>query len=417
MSESEYDLTEISSQELELWQNDQKLDADLRDFLSKENLSEQYFDQRFGVLLKTYGEIAYTELLNFLCHLVFTPDVAKKHLSEILALRKTMSTQMNQTVDLRVAMMQYFLSDISDISCLDKHKTVDIKFFEQMQESVFKDELTGLFNFRYLKSHLSQELHRAQRYGSTVSVMIFDIDDFKTYNDQHGHEMGNTVLKIFADILQQTVRKMDSAIRYGGEEFVLILPATRKEGAVIVYERIQEALQAANIAHAKEQPLGLISASAGIASYPSDTEDPGKLLEHADAAMYMAKYTGKNRYHCYGANRRSNYRVRTCLNGWFTLGGNKEKHSLNTVDISESGLLIETEHDIPVGTLTEIHLRMPDGQRELPFPARILRHQPGDKQPHSFALQLIEIPTQDRLRLQNFVRDYAEKDKQESEAV
>lgn len=209
-----------------------------------------------------------------------------------------------------------------------------------MQESVFKDGLTGLFNFRYLKSHLSQELHLAQRYGSTVSVMIFDIDDFKIYNDQHRHEMGNNVLKIFSDILQQTVRKMDSAIRYGGEEFVLILPATRKEGAVIVYERIHEALQAANITHAESQSLGLISASAGIASYPSDTEDPDKLLEYADAAMYMAKYTGKNRYHCYGANRRSNYRVRTCLNGWFTLGGNKTKYALSTIDVSESGLLI-----------------------------------------------------------------------------
>ncbi len=411
MSESEYDLSEIGPQELELWQKDQKLDADLRDFLSKENLSDQNFDQRFGVLLATYGEIAYTELLNFLCHLVFTPEVAKTHLDEILALRKIMSTQMDRAVDLRVAMMHYFLSDISDISCLDKHKTVDITFFEQMQESVFKDGLTGLFNFRYLKSHLPQELHRAKRYGSTVSAIIFDIDDFKIYNDQHGHEMGNTALKIFADILQQTIRKMDSAIRYGGEEFVLILPATRKEGAVIVFERIQKALLAANIAHAESQPLGLISASAGIASYPSDTEDPDKLLEHADAAMYMAKYTGKNRYHCYGANRRSSYRVRTCLNGWFTLGGDKTKHSLNTIDISESGLLIETDHNIPVGSLTEVHLRMPDGQRELPFPARILRHQPGGGPPHSFALQLIEIPTQDRLRLQNFVRDYAEKNK------
>jgi len=414
MSESEYSLSEIGKQELELWQKDQKLDADLHNLLSKENLSDLHFDQHFGVLLDTYGELAYTELLNFLCHLTFTPQIAKTHLAGILNLRKKMSAQMNHCIDLRVALMHYFLSDNS---YLDKHKTVDIKFFEQMQESVFKDGLTGLFNFRYLKSHLSQELHRAKRYGSTVSVIILDIDDFKIYNDQYGHEMGNKVLKIFSDILQTTVRKMDSAVRYGGEEFVLILPATRKEGAIIVYERIQEALHLANIAHAESQPLGLISASAGIASYPSDTEHPDKLLEHADAAMYMAKYTGKNRYHCYGANRRSNFRVKTRLDGWFTLGGDKNKHSLSTIDISESGLLIETDYNIPVSILTEIHLRMPDGKRELPFPARILRHQPGNTQPYRYALQLVEIPTQDRLRLQNFVREQVQVKQQESEAI
>ncbi len=393
--------SDISKSDLSAWLKDQQIDVVMREFLSKENLSDEHFEQRFSKIRASFGDIVYSKLVHLLCHLSFTPEAAKNHLDAILRLRADMGERLINPVDLRVALMHYFLDEEEQ---LDRHKVVDIQFFDQIQESILKDDLTGLFNFRYLKTQLPQELHRAKRYGATVSVMIFDIDDFKFYNDQHGHMAGNEVLKTFAEVLQQTTRAMDSAVRYGGEEFVLILPATRKEGAVLVYERIQQALFEASIEHAAMQPLGVFSTSAGVATFPSDTDDPDKLLEHADAAMYMAKNTGKNKCHCYGQNRRSSLRVRSKLDGYFTLAGDTNRYELMTVDVSESGLLIETAHDIPVGALMDIHLHMPDGMHELPFPARVLRHKPGSEKPFSFALQLIEIPTQDRLRLQDFVR-------------
>lgn len=394
---------DVCETDLDAWRNDQKMDADLRELMSKENLSSQDFGLRFSNIRDNYGDIAYSELLHLLCHLEFTTAVAKEHFNAILQLRTEMANSLNSIVDLRVALMHYFLYEAEK---LDRHKVVDIQFFDQIQESVLKDDLTGLFNFRYLKSQLPQELHRAKRYGATVSVIIFDIDDFKNYNDNHGHIAGNEVLKIFSEVLTNTIRGMDSAVRYGGEEFILILPATRKEGAIMVYERVQKALCEASIKHAASQPLGTLSASAGIATFPSDAHEPEKLLEHADAAMYMAKNTGKNRCHCYGQNRRSGRRVRSRLNGYFTLSGDSTQHNLVTIDVSECGLLVETDRDIPVGALLDIHLHVPDGMNELPFPARVLRHASGDEKPYSFALRLVEIPTQDRLRLQDFVSQH-----------
>ncbi|MEE8428976.1 MAG: diguanylate cyclase, partial [Gammaproteobacteria bacterium] len=280
---------------------------------------------------------------------------------------------------------------------------IEIVFFEKMQESAYRDELTALYNYRYLKEHLEQEMQRAKRYGSMVSLMMLDIDDFKIYNDQHGHEAGTHVLVKFADLIMANIRGVDTAVRYGGEEFLLILPTTGKIGVVTVYERLQKILREARIKHADGQPLGAITASAGVATFPADAADASELLQHADNAMYVAKKSGKDQIYIYGDNRRSHQRVDIQLEGSYALGDPAQRRPLQTINISEGGMLIVVESQVPDGAILDILLKLPEARQTIPFPGRVMRNEPMDDGNYLVGVRVVEIPTQDRLQLQNFI--------------
>lgn len=146
------------------------------------------------------------------------------------------------------------------------------------------DELTGLYNHRHLIAALKMETERHVRYDHNLSLAMIDIDNFKTYNDTLGHEAGNELLVRLSTSLRQNTRNCDILTRYGGEEFVVILPETSPEEACVVAQRI---------CHALELSLG-ITVTIGLASLPKDTTDPQGLIRAADKAMYWGKEHGKN---------------------------------------------------------------------------------------------------------------------------
>ena len=163
----------------------------------------------------------------------------------------------------------------------------------RFRDLAIRDGLTGLYNHGYLLDALAGEVARATRYDRQLSVIFLDVDHFKEYNDQFGHQGGDMVLKQISQILKGEIRKTDIAARYGGEEFVLVLPETSKENAFTVAEKVRKAVQGIANDVADEGPT-TITISAGVASYMDDGTDAHELIAKADEAVYAAKNDGRN---------------------------------------------------------------------------------------------------------------------------
>lgn len=152
------------------------------------------------------------------------------------------------------------------------------------------DELTGLFNRRHFEERIKEELARHSRYGGVFSLFLIDLDKFKTYNDIYGHPSGDKLLNHVGRIIRNSIRSADQAFRYGGDEFIVILPHTTMDDAYTIAERVRE--QIATEMNAKEVA---VTCSIGLASYPSDGVIAGELVTVADTALYYAKRTGGDR--------------------------------------------------------------------------------------------------------------------------
>jgi diguanylate cyclase (GGDEF)-like protein len=164
------------------------------------------------------------------------------------------------------------------------------RLFRQVQTQAMTDALTGLFNHRYFQERLDRETKIADRNNDMVSLILLDLDHLKRINDTHGHRAGDAALCHAAQVMQSTVRDIDVCARYGGEEFVIILPQCGREDAINVAERLREA-----IASKPVQKIGQVTASIGVATYPTATKTKEELIEMADRAMYLAKAAGRNR--------------------------------------------------------------------------------------------------------------------------
>jgi len=163
-----------------------------------------------------------------------------------------------------------------------------------LAEQASYDGLTQLHNHRHFQEALAMEASRSLRHGRTFSLIFMDIDQFKNYNDTHGHLKGDGLLRIVGEILKNILRKADLAARYGGDEFVLLLPETDKEGGRMVAERIRESIESHLFYGRDAHPGGKVTVSVGVASFPEDGTDPATLVESADKALYDAKSRGKN---------------------------------------------------------------------------------------------------------------------------
>jgi diguanylate cyclase (GGDEF)-like protein len=160
-----------------------------------------------------------------------------------------------------------------------------------VEQQALVDGLTGLSNRRAGERALEKELARAQRFGGSLALVLCDLDNFKSVNDRYGHLTGDDVLRELASVFAETVRTVDVAARWGGEEFALVLPGTDAEGGAQLAERAREALEARTLLTPDGEPLR-ITASFGVAAFPTHGE---RLVEAADAALYRAKRSGKNR--------------------------------------------------------------------------------------------------------------------------
>jgi len=176
-----------------------------------------------------------------------------------------------------------------------KRKEIEKKLVEsekKYRELSITDDLTKLYNARHFSSRLKRELDRVSRYDHELSLLLLDVDDFKRYNDVYGHFEGDAVLAKLGEVIRAELRRTDSAYRYGGEEFTIVLPETGEDSAMKVADRMREEFESVMTASGQKDMAGR-TISVGVTQYMPE-ENAQSLLMRADKAMYVAKDRGKN---------------------------------------------------------------------------------------------------------------------------
>jgi diguanylate cyclase (GGDEF)-like protein len=168
----------------------------------------------------------------------------------------------------------------------------NLKLRETLRSQAIRDPLTGLFNRRYMEETLERELKRSKRTESPLAVIMMDLDHFKQYNDTFGHNAGDDLLSALGSLLKSQVREEDIACRYGGEEFLLIIPSASQEVALERAELIRQAVRQMHQHHANVKPMTI---SLGVAAYPDHGSSSLELIKAADVALYQAKRAGRDR--------------------------------------------------------------------------------------------------------------------------
>jgi diguanylate cyclase (GGDEF)-like protein len=185
---------------------------------------------------------------------------------------------------------QSILTAIADFAAI---ALVNARNFDRINELVVTDDLTGLYNSRHFGQLIESELLRAQRYQAELSLVFLDLDHLKSINDAHGHLVGSRMLSELGRLLGKNIRDCDRAARYGGDEFVIILPQTGKQHAVSMAVKLLELMRSTKFLSDDHQEIRL-TASFGVATYPEDGVNRTELLRAADIAMYSAKDAGRN---------------------------------------------------------------------------------------------------------------------------
>ncbi len=180
---------------------------------------------------------------------------------------------------------------IAQVGALAAHS---LTRYTRIKATASLDGLTGALNKRFLSDHLAEKI-RQDPGGQRFSVFLFDLDHFKHYNDTNGHVAGDKLLRQLARLVQDNVRKEAVFGRFGGEEFLLVLPGAAKEQALKAAENLRRLIADFAFEAAVEQPMGCVSISGGVAEYPLDGQDAASLLRCADEALYLAKHEGRNR--------------------------------------------------------------------------------------------------------------------------
>jgi len=169
----------------------------------------------------------------------------------------------------------------------------------QLERLATTDPLTGLFNRRYFMEQLNFEVRRGKRNPHEFALIMIDLDHFKDYNDANGHPLGDELLQRLAALLEINLRATDVVARYGGEEFIVLLLDTPPEEGLVTAQKLQQAVAAQPFPKEGSQPSGIVSASVGVAFYPTDSSDGRELIQCADQALYSAKASGRNTVRTY----------------------------------------------------------------------------------------------------------------------
>ena len=345
------------------------------------------------------GPGAYAVLIFVLTQLDFAPEKAHEHWLRILHQWEELNRRVPEKVDLRVAVLQYFLRSQRK---LRNPAIVEIRILRRTQDSAIYDELTRLYNFRYFQDRLVSEVRRTMRYDAPLSLMMIDADDFKAFNDSRGHLAGNVALRRLASALRRTVREVDVVCRYGGEEFAVLLPSTPKLAALKVGEKLRQAVEKAGIGRDGEPGSRPLTVSVGVASLPGDAATAEELVDGADRALYIAKSIGKNCVKAFSDERREHARLDVALPGRIRLLEEKAAR-FDTLNLSEGGVLFHSKEPLPRGTLVQLQIEIPPGREPVECVARVLRVV-GSRRGFEIGTEIVHMPPAHQRRFRFFLK-------------
>ena len=243
-------------------------------------------NKQYQNLIKIRGDLFYVDLLFVLTHRYYPEETAKLLWHQILRHKKSISGKLGRNVGITVAALDYLGNIHNDLRA---PTIISEQKITQIAEIAIKDGLTRLFDVSTFHARLETEIKRYKRYGSEVSVFMIDIDDFKQFNDSHGHQKGDRILAEVALLIERTTRDLDICCRYGGEEFAVILPQTDSKAAAHIAKRIKRRIEL------KFKKDAGITVSIGFAICPKNGKSANVLVKKADKALYFSKANGKNR--------------------------------------------------------------------------------------------------------------------------
>jgi diguanylate cyclase (GGDEF)-like protein len=228
-------------------------------------------DERFA---KRIDQVTAWETRSIIC-----VPLRSKH--RVLGVIQLVNVRMENFTDQEI----FFLQSLCDYAAI---AIENARAVEKIQELTITDDCTGLFNARHLYKVLETEVYRSSRFNYEFTVVFIDLDHFKQVNDTHGHLVGSKLLAEIGYLIKAQLRLIDYAFRYGGDEFVVLLPQTGKDAALTVAKRLRDALRVSMFC--REEGLNLnVRASMGVATYPHDAKTPHDIIRQADEMMYMVK--------------------------------------------------------------------------------------------------------------------------------
>lgn len=359
----------------------------LAEFLSNDKLEFSKGSEQWKYLEDNLGENVYSEMIYLLTQVEFEPADAKEHWDSIINHQADLSEKLNRNVGLRVALCDYFLNITPK---LQDPVLVEIKLLQEKEKYILLDELTGVYNRRFFNMAITKELEKAERHGQPFSLLMLDVDKFKEYNDLLGHQAGDQALAQLADLLCQTARSIDHVVRYGGEEFVILLPMSDKQSAMIAAERYREAIEQHAFPGQEAMPSGNLTVTIGMASFPEDAPAAMELIQKADEALYLGKNTGRNRIKCAEDNRRLHPRIPVQTEVLFKMRqGDDELHfrpcSMN--DLSLGGMLCRINQAVEAESPVEVIISGPDDSK-LSIEAQIVRVDENPVGRHKYTMGL-----------------------------
>jgi two-component system cell cycle response regulator len=247
------------------------------------------FEQSLDKLFSDHEDhpTIFADVLYLLGNIQATNSQAQVYFRRVDQHRRHLESLLGYSVDVRVALMDYFINVQPKYH---QPKIVELSDFEESISRAAGDALTGLYNRSYFNEIAQSELSRSQRYGFNLAMVFIDIDHFKQINDGYGHQVGDQVLACMGQFLKSKLRTEDCAFRYGGEEFVLLLPQTAHAGLERTVRRL-----VVDVHTVSPRPDVQVTFSAGTAVFPFDGNELLDLIGCADRRMYKAKIAGRNR--------------------------------------------------------------------------------------------------------------------------
>ncbi len=296
-------------------------------------------------------------ILHTLVQLHFAEDKACEHWEEIVKHAKNLQTSLGRRVGLTTAACDYF-STIQPL--LNNPKLIEFSRWEKTLRSAHHDFLTGLLSRGAFQNFFEQEISRARRHKHNTTLIFFDLDKFKDINDRYGHLAGDEVLKQVGKILRNSKRKEDVACRFGGDEFVLLLPETNKYMGLLVGTKLHGKINNL-IVHYQGEAIQ-VTCSGGLATFPVDSDKSQQLLECADRALYQAKSSRKHTFVVFSKEKRTFTRIefeRTIsIRPLETQNHAKDSRSKN---ISEGGILISCDKRYDIGIRLKLDMSLEGG--------------------------------------------------------